>query len=239
MRKAAKYDTIAIKPGGIAEFDLMSDSAAACAKRLARYITSASTVRAYLVNEFGPHAAPSLRCIQSMIDEMRAPPPEPSAFSRERLYDPRANDGAVYAPRASARLVAQQREEPPIVTLRAIADRASLVTAADVVSAVARAFGMSRDDIVGPGRRGAVVDARHTAVALLHARGLGMNAVARHVGRSDHSTVINAVDCFFAKVLKRSAVARLVWESLRPDGYEGCTTSAEFRAEVERRGVKR
>jgi hypothetical protein len=251
--RAAKYDVAAFKPGGIAEFDPQSDTAMACAKRLVRYITSASTVRAYLVNEFGPHAPPSLRCIQSMIDAVRAPPPEPSAFAAEQFYTPRRDDGVSYQPRAvavpiapSPRAVAvpiapRRAPAPPVDAptpepgLLRVTPRSDLLTVTDVARAVARAFGVTAAELTGPRRGKRVVTPRYVLVALLVARGASLSAAARHSGRKDHTTAIYALTRFFTRDLAASPVARQVWEALRPDDVAHCRTSAELIVAVRAR----
>lgn len=169
----------------------------AYARHLARYIRDASTIRARTLDTFG--RSPPRDIIADMIADARKPEPEPKGWFQG--CDGWQDDGSDWKPRGlvqAERIAARPRlvliepdapyNEPP----------RPIVTAFDIIDAIARCFDMSGADMTGKGRFRHIVRARNCAAYVLHKRGNSFPRIGKFLGGRDHSTVIHAVRQFEA-----------------------------------------
>lgn len=176
------------------------------AKRLARYIHDASTIRARTINEYG--TAPSIDDIKAMQAKAR----EESALVRQvaqRDTPDEGEDPAFWGTPGLIRLAAERRaiqqraqmaqaiarldhaEETPV--------RRDVVTGREVIALTAQAHGLTYADLTGPNRARHIAMVRHMAAWILLKRGrLSRAQIGRLLGGRDHSTVINSIRMFEA-----------------------------------------
>lgn len=83
----------------------------------------------------------------------------------------------------------------------------------EVIETVARAFGLSYAELLGRGRRTALVCARTVAARILRDRGNSYPQIGRYLGNRDHSTIINLV-VKYEKRLARHPEMGVVYELL-------------------------
>jgi chromosomal replication initiator protein len=65
-----------------------------------------------------------------------------------------------------------------------------MIVVDDILSRVATHFGVSVEAVRGPSRTAQISEARQAAMWLLSEQGLKLQAIAAHLGRRDHTTVI-------------------------------------------------
>lgn len=81
------------------------------------------------------------------------------------------------------------------IKLREDLNKAGRDLADRTMSYVAQDYGLSRDDIIGPSRRGEISEARHIVAHLLYTNtDLSLNSLAKLLGRTNHTTVLNSLD---------------------------------------------
>ncbi|MFC0204711.1 helix-turn-helix domain-containing protein [Novosphingobium soli] len=200
--------------------DRMPAEAQAYARRLTRYISDASTVRARTLEEFGQ--APPVEKIRGWRAERvaeiegRRAARKPDEFVNmegraanedELEIDLDALGAAIAARLAKLEIV----DTVPAVPLRPSAAplspdlqqtlarpiRGQPRTHREVVSHCARRFGLKAEDLLGSSRKRPVVRARQFTATLLRARGNSYPAAGRYLGNMDHSTVIHSVRTLF------------------------------------------
>jgi len=64
---------------------------------------------------------------------------------------------------------------------------------AGILARVCEQYGITHDELVGPGRPQHVADARYVAAWLLRDRGIAYARIAQILGRKDHTTVLRGV----------------------------------------------
>jgi hypothetical protein len=85
----------------------------------------------------------------------------------------------------------------------------------EVVVSVAKAFGLTYADVVGRARHTALVCARSVAARILRDRGNSYPQIGRYLGNRDHSTIINLVTKYEARVARHPEMG-VVYELLTP-----------------------
>lgn len=199
----------------------------AYAARLARYIHDASTIRARTINEYGSSPSiDQIRVMMAKARDARAKVREMAArdmpdesedpafwgtpglirlaAERRALAEQHAarralamltdgsSDGAPHSgsKSGSADAIAQSAASE-------VVPRQEVVTARQVITMTARAFGLTYADIVGQSRVRRIVSVRHMVAWILHRRGrLSLSQIGREMGGRDHSTAINSVRRF-------------------------------------------
>lgn len=230
----------AIEPGGIREFDSEYDTAWSCARRLARYITDPTTIRAYIVSNFGPVAQPTVAQIRAMRCEVER--------RREGLANwlgvERAGDDIDFVAdktphklklvRASRGLHPEKIAEPePLV----LPEPGTLCTALDVIAASARSCGVSAKDVINRGRQRKIVPARCLAIAVLTARGNSFAQTGKRLDDRNHSTIVHLCRQFFDRELRDDTMVRR-WEALAPEGFAHIRTYDALMDALAERGVR-
>jgi hypothetical protein len=84
----------------------------------------------------------------------------------------------------------------------------------EVVTSVAKAFGLTYADVVSRGRRTALVCARAVAARILRDRGNSYPQIGRYLGNRDHSTIINLIEKYEARVARYPEMG-VVYELLK------------------------
>lgn len=176
----------------------------AYAKRLARYIRDASTIRARTINEYG--TAPAIEEIKVMQAKAR----EERAVVRqmaERDTPDESEDPAFWGTPGLIRLAAERRAIQQRLQILQATERLDhaeedvvrreVVTGREVITLTAQAHGMTYADLTGPSRNRRIVSVRHMAAWILLKRGrLSRAQIGRLLGGRDHSTVINSIRMF-------------------------------------------
>jgi hypothetical protein len=171
------------------------------ARQLARYMRDPSKVRANTMNEWG--RAPTLRECAEMIAAARA---ERQRYrdETERLgendkdaidFAPSATDHAKRAHKLATKIAAEKVVLPELEPANDDELRAPPVLIGELIEAIAKAFKVTAEDILGPCRAGVIKSARIVVCKVLHLRGQSYPQIGRRINR-DHSSVINAVHRF-------------------------------------------
>lgn len=107
-------------------------------------------------------------------------------------------------PPAVAATAAPQNDEPhPPVDLSARI-RTGRIAPMEIVHRVARGYGITAAELRGPSRNRREIRARHCAAYWLDRRcGLSLKQIAHFIGRSDHTTVLNAIKKHKIRRIKR------------------------------------
>jgi len=195
------------------------------ARRLTRYISDASTVRARTVDHFG--RAPGIEVIRKMRADWLD-------LLKTRAQE-QAEHGLVLAgPVPQLQLVRpvdiepEPKPEPP--ALPPVAARGFMLhTGRDVIDACADACDISHGELIGSMRNVEFTRGRNLAAAVLRARGNSLPNVGRLLGGRDHSTVMNAIDRFFSREMKDPRFVA-AWETLAPCVFKSGRTVAEMNA---------
>lgn len=176
-----------------------------CCRRLIRYIADPSTVRAYLMGEFG--RSPPIDRIRNMRDEYVA------------QIEIRRVPYLVEEPAEKIR-PAPAVVETPAVNVEALKEerahihRLHIHSAAEVIVSGAVHFGLTASDITGARKTGGIVRARNLIAMVLFARGNSYSSIGRFIKR-DHSTVIHAANMFFARDIHEPVSAE-AWAKMAP-----------------------
>ena len=169
------------------------------ASELARYITSASTIRARTLDRFG--RSPSMDRIKAMQDGHRAErdgyramSPAPALSDAQRFTVPRIG----LWPHEQSDKPQKRERKPRAKPVKRVPSLPEEI--ASTVEEIAGAFGLSVSDILSQKRARPYVLARRTACYVLYRRGqLCGNSSYPTVGkwlRRDHTTVIHACEQF-------------------------------------------
>lgn len=176
--------------GGIRQ-GLIDHNCVTFAREVSRYISSPSTVRVRTLEKFG--RAPTLEQIVAMR----------SAHDRDRaafrnnsdvLGEEESDDvNYTFKPRRPRSLRAPP---PPMAGVPDWPAPTVPMIVPEIISAIAREFGLTGADMTGPCRRKHVALARRTCAYVLWRRGNGYDRVGSWLGGRDHSTVIHACRVF-------------------------------------------
>ena len=175
---------------GIRE-DRLDKSAWHYAGELARYITSASTIRMHVLHRFG-YTVP----VEDIEDLQAKRAGERAAFRAEAdgLRE-RPNDFRDFEVRQTGRwvfdvpIVVERFVEPTLAKPRP-------VLSSEIVSAICRDFGVSVEEMMGGTRKQRIMLARRTAMYVLRARGSSLPQVASRLSLKDHTSVLHGVRAF-------------------------------------------
>lgn len=191
------------------------------AKRLARYIRDASTIRARTINEYG--RAPSIDEIKAMQAKARAERALVLHVAQRDAPDA-GEDPKFWGTPGLIRLAAERRAVADRVAARRALARLTeaagdgtdqnpprdMVTAREVITMTARAFGLTYADVTGQSRVRTITAVRHMVAWILLQRGrLSRAQIGRILGGRDHTTVINAVRRFEGKATPEQRAAAL------------------------------
>lgn len=208
------------------------------ARRLASYISDASTVRVRVLDQFG--RAPKVERIRQMraeylrerelrIASLSLDPleEEPTWFKPLSLVKPPkiAVDKLVLTHYADSSSEGTDEPRPDWREVR-------LITASDVIHACSLVFDVSIGEILGETRQRDVAHARHLAATILKARGGSYPQVAYRLNRGDHTTVMNSLKSFFGAVIRREGMEE-IYDHLAPTAFVGIRTIGEFN-EIDR-----
>lgn len=206
-------------------------------RRLVRYISDASTVRARTLDHFG--YAPDLPTIrklrQEWLDEIAYRTAALNTYGEWRaLKRNKARAEKMQAAR-EVKLRIVPKEPPPLpVEQKAeplpVAARGHMLrTATDVIDACADACGVSHGELIGTMRDRPIAKARNLCAAVLRARGNSLNITGRLLGKRDHTTIINAIHRFFTREMEQPEFAA-AWASLAPCVMKAARTAEELNA---------
>lgn len=174
-----------------------------CCRRLIRYIADPSTVRAYLMGEFG--RSPPIDRIRGMRDEYVAQ----VEIRRVPYLIEEPAETVLAVPAAVAAIKAEAVKEE-----RAHVHRLHIRSAAEVIVSGAVHFGLTASDITCTRKTGGVVRARNLIAMVLFARGNSYSSIGRFIKR-DHSTVIHAANMFFSRDIHEPVSAE-AWAKMAP-----------------------
>ena len=211
------------------------------ARHLATYISDLSTIRAHTINAWG--RAPSLDRIANYRDKhlgnrgpsgrRQAALPRPEYFRCGHEI----SEGNAYRNRAGSRLCKTCRDEREAQQSARARKRAStaeqlkhferqgvsIVTEVpparstfligDLLDRAARAFLITRDDLISQTRAMQFVYARAVVAKVLRERGMSFPQIGKHMNR-DHSSIKNLVDTWEKKAKRCPDMVR-VFEALR------------------------
>lgn len=94
-----------------------------------------------------------------------------------------------------------------------IQSRRGRLTDKNIVEKTARYFNISSDELVGPRREKTITEPRQVAMYLMRQElHLSYPAIAKAVGRKDHTTAIHSVDKIETAIMKDSALRQAVYE---------------------------
>lgn len=160
--------------GGCVGLKTFDHSPLAYAKRLASYINCATTVRARTIDEFG--YAPSLTHIEGMIQRRREK-------SRQADNDdmPEAEGPRFLVPKLANVNLAVRR------------------TPREVITGIAKEFGVTYEQMIQKDRRPRICRIRNICAYVLKERGNSYPMVGKFLGGRDHSTIINAYRNFLSE----------------------------------------
>lgn len=213
--------------GGLA--DTEDYDATAHARRLVRYISDASTVRARTLDRYG--TAPPIATIRKMRDSWtgivaaRAAsrtcanvPDEPELMAGDDEYFDDISDAI-----AALAVRSQRAAQPPRRVVVAAPGLPVVlpppllipVTQREILARCAAVCGLTAEDILGKSRKAVVVRARQFVTTVLRARGNSYPMVGRYLGGVDHSTVIHSVRTFFNRGIQDPAYVT-AWMSEAP-----------------------
>jgi chromosomal replication initiator protein len=202
------------------------------ARRLARYISDASTVRVRTLETYG--RAPTVEQIRTWRGAWVA---EKEWRREARMYDEAAEE-AELSSAISRQLTAGEAAppepandvdvaSPPVQRIFPAEGRAPLLTYTDVLSECARFTGVSVEDMIGTTRKYPIVRARQFTATVLRARGNSYPCIGRFMGNRDHSTMIHAVDTFFDVGLRDPLYVR-GWTAYAPCLAKAARSRAEL-----------
>lgn len=187
--------------------DLYFDATAYCyAKQLARYITSAPTIRAHVKANYGVSLdLDSIRELQAKYQASR----QRFTNAANQLGE-RSRDGIDFRVRG---LVKKTVPDPDELTEEEIAQprfrRPAIIS--EVIESVAAEFGFTMQEILGRGRKIPLVQARKTICKVLVERGNSNASVGRRLDRN-HATIIHLIRAFddYATPKMREIAARYI-----------------------------
>jgi hypothetical protein len=165
------------------------------AKHLARYVTCASTIRAYVRSNYG------VTLPIDRIEGFRAKHQE----VRERYSAASAQLEFVPQDALPFRVSTPKKEPAPYVP--SVVRIGAPALAGEILAGIAREFGLTASDLIGKERTKVVCEARHTAAYVLVRRGNSLSWTGRKLER-DHSSIMHSVRTFEASATaKMRAVA--------------------------------
>ena len=209
----------------------------AYARRLVRYISDPSTVRARTLDAYGK--APTREMISNWRDAWVAEKEwgrlarSPEEENEDNLVDQICTSVAQRIVGLEVDLPAVANDQPDTtprepVALPSIDRSVPLATISEVLAECARVASVTVVDIVGPSRFAIVVRARQFAATVLRARGNSYPNVGRYIGDRDHSTIMHSVQQFFEIGILDPKYER-AWMALAP-----CVTKmARSKAELD------
>lgn len=166
------------------------------AKHLARYVTCASTIRAYVKSNYGVSLA--IDKIEGFRAEHREVRKRYQFAAESLLGEPDDRRDFRVAGRVKAAKPPIPAPEPEPIEVDVPSQRIvppRIVT--DIIAEIAVQFGMTAADILGRNRSREVVEARKTVAWVLVKRGNSFASVGAKLKR-DHSSIIHAVKSFEA-----------------------------------------
>lgn len=194
---------------------------AAYARRLARYIADATTIRVRTLDAFGK--APTVEAIRQMREGWLMQVKERA----ERGYI----SGIANDPKSLGLVDPVADVAPPQIVQLPL----TYSSVHDVIEACAAVGDVTYGEIIGSSRERRITYPRMLACAILKARGNSYPQVGRRMGGRDHSTAIHSVRTFFSVVIKEPKY-REAWERLAPVGARRCSTIKGFDAFLARSG---
>jgi hypothetical protein len=182
------------------------DTPNAYARQLATYIASPTKIQALTRLEFD--RVPPLRKIADWRFEVEQKARRfklMASVGLEEVAEPEvrtyAKGGTVYVP---ARVELPAAELPSITGVRCHRD---------IVAAVAMGFGLTYAETIGQARGTQHVCARAVAARILRERGNSFPQIGRYLGDRDHSTIINLLSKYEARIAKHPQMG-VVYEQL-------------------------
>lgn len=205
---------------GFSDFDWhMNNTPTLMASRLVQYISDVSTVRMHVLNEFG--RAPSREEIREMRREFQE--------YRRKMADWLTIEEWPEEAQQKAPQKAPEPKNPCVIEKPAVFWwKLPSNTAREVIRVCALAMDCTLEEVLGPKRVQRICVARHLAATILKARGNSYPQVARHLGRTDHSSSINSVEKFFDVVI-RDPMAADVFDRIAPKEFRGIRTLEAFK----------
>ena len=197
--------------------------ATADARRMAKYISDPSTIRAHCMNGWG--VAPPIERIRAMQDEYRNLRRD---YTRT-IEKPCRDDGEVKRlgtlPLKKPVEVEPTPQPKPIafalpvgLPVAAKAEPTRYFSVRALIDSVADDFGISHGELIGSARTRLFVNARAVVIQILHRRGWSYSRIARAVGRNDHTTMIHSVKTFEKRAEYNAEVAEC-FEAHRAAGW--------------------
>lgn len=167
--------------------DILNDTPARYARRLAGYISSPTKIESLTLMEFG--RAPPLHSIAEMrfeVEGARRKKEITACYSEDYQLPSLIRPKKPVKPKPVVQKVIPQDSGNPFLCLHQLAGK--------LTESVLWDFGISKADLLGKSRKAKLVDARGVIAALLRRTGRrSYPEIARAVGRNDHSTAINLV----------------------------------------------
>lgn len=187
-------NTLHRSEGGVRECSLETGPLS-FAREVARYIACPSTVRVRTLERFG--RAPSVEQISSL---RRAHMDARAEFHQITDHFGESDDDRYdYRVQPSQRLRRAETRPSralPMPEPTVFGPRVPPAMVPDIIAAIARAFNLTAQDVLGPTRLRYVVRARQTCAYVLWKRGNSYPQVGRWLGGRDHSTMIHSCRTF-------------------------------------------
>lgn len=186
------------------------------ANHLAKYISSADTIRAHCVRDWGK--APTLQEIVAMQAKYQS--------RRVKVVDEPVN-GDEMMPRLGSLPVSEPTRTLPVVTKqgrntlwpRWYCPPGTFFDIHALLDSVAGDFGLTRAQLIGSTRKVANTHARAVVVRLLRGRGWSYGQTGKALGGRDHSTIVHA-DQHFDTYAKQNPLVEISYRQHKKAGWE-------------------